>query len=1070
MCAAGSPSSRRSPGPEMAEPRRPDLASRVAAALADRYRIERELGQGGMATVYLAEDLKHRRRVAVKVLRPELAESIGGARFLREIEIAAQLTHPHILPLHDSGEAGGFLYYVMPYVDGEPLRAKLSRDGALPPADAARYLREVADALAYAHSHGVVHRDIKPENVMISGRHVMVMDFGIAKAVSEAADSAEGLTTVGMTLGTPAYMSPEQAVADPNIDHRADIYALGVMGYEMVAGRTPFDARSPQQVLAAHVTQAPEPLLTRAPGCPPALASLVMRCLEKRADARPQSAADLVAQLEITTTSSGELEPTGAQPAVSGATAAAIRRAHPVRVTVAFALAAVAVLAVVAFLVYRLGLPDWVLWGAGLLLLAGLPIMLFTGHQERRRAIARTTAIHTPVPETGVTGWLTWRKAILGGALAFGGLALVAGGYTAMRLLGIGPVGTLVASGVLKNRDKLILADFENRAADSTLGPSVTEAFRVDLQQSQTLRLVDASEITDALRRMERPAASPLVPALAQEVAQRAGIKAVVVGQIDPVGTSYVLSASLLDAAGGRVLTAVRETADGPGELLKAIDRLSGKLRERIGESLVTIRESTPLERVTTASLPALRKYSEAVHYVDLEQPDEAIPLLEEAISLDTGFAMAYRKLAVAIDNSEGSRASSIAAATKAYEHRDRLPDIERELTVAYYHTNADYDEAKTAAAYRSVLNLDPDNDVALNNLANLFNKQRRYVEAESLATHAMRSGTAASFFQNAVSAQLSQGRTAAAESTLAALRKASPNGPAPLVVEAQIDLSSRDHAAAEKALRQLRDRQRTDPRWQATTSDMLAALAETRGQLAEAAQHDRDYMAESEARGLPRDYLVGAAKLALIDLRYRNRPADALAQVSAALAKHPLESIPAADRPYLDLAEVYATAHKPDQARRLLREYEAAVPDQVRRAIAWRGLVYGAVAEAEGNTPDALAAYRQAYSETGFCGVCGLPQLAAAYDRSGQADSARALYQRYVGTPAAYGWRVDDAYLAAAHKRLGELYEARNDRKQAAQYYEKFVDLWKDADPELQPGVREVQARLARLAQEPGT
>src|SRR5689334_7505290 len=175
----------------------------------------------------------------------------------------------------------------MPYVDGEPLRAKLSRDGALPPADAARYMREVADALAYAHAHGVVHRDIKPENVMISGRHAMVMDFGIAKAVSEAADSPEGLTTVGMTLGTPAYMAPEQAVADPGIDHRADIYALGVMGYEMVAGRPPFDGRSPQQVLAAHVTEAPEPLLSRAPGCPPALASLVMRCLEKRAEARP---------------------------------------------------------------------------------------------------------------------------------------------------------------------------------------------------------------------------------------------------------------------------------------------------------------------------------------------------------------------------------------------------------------------------------------------------------------------------------------------------------------------------------------------------------------------------------------------------------------------------------------------------------------------------------------------------------------------------------------------------------------------------------------------------------------
>jgi tetratricopeptide (TPR) repeat protein/tRNA A-37 threonylcarbamoyl transferase component Bud32 len=1052
----------------MADSRRGDLAPRVTAALADRYRIERELGQGGMATVYLAEDLKHRRRVAVKVLRPDLAESIGGARFLREIEIAAQLTHPHILPLHDSGEAGGFLYYVMPYVDGEPLRAKLARDGALPPADAARYLREVADALAYAHAQGVVHRDIKPENVMISGRHAMVMDFGIAKAVSEAADSPEGLTTVGMTLGTPAYMAPEQAVADPGIDHRADIYALGVMGYEMVAGRPPFDGRSPQQVLAAHVTEAPEPLLTRAPNCPPALASLVMRCLEKRAEARPQSAADLVAPLEATTPS-GELAPTGAQPVMSGATAAAIRRGHPVRVIVAFAVAAAIVLALVAFLVYRLGLPDWVLAGAVLLLLAGLPIMLFTGRQERRRAIARTTMVHTPVPETGVTRWLTWRKAILGGALAFGGLAVVAGGYTAMRLLGIGPVGTLVASGVLKNRDKLILADFENRAADSTLGPSVTEAFRVDLQQSQTLRLVDATEVADALRRMERPAGA-LTPAIAREVAERSGIKGVVSGQIDPIGTSYVLSASLLDATDGRVLTAVRETADGPGELLKAIDKLSAKLRERIGESLVTIRESPPLERVTTASLPALRKYSEAVHYTDLERPDEAIPLLEEAIALDTGFAMAYRKLAVALDNADLSNSRSIQATTSAYQHRERLPDIERELTVAYYHSNADYDEAKTVSAYRSVLALDPDNDVALNNLAILLVKQRHYAEAESLAVRATRIGTAAAFFQNAVGARLSQGHIAAAESTLAEFKRAAPMGPATLELEAGIDLSAKNYAAADSLLRRVRATEPTNLRWQATTSNLLGVTAEVRGRLAEAAQHHREFMAAGEARGLTRDFLVGATKLALLDLRYRSRPADALATVSAALAKHPLDAMPPSDRPYLALAEVYARAHKPDQARRFLKEYETAVPDQVRRAIGWRGMVYGAVAEAEGRPQEAIAAYQQAYAEAGGCGVCGLPQLAAVYDRQGQTDSARVIYQRYLDTPGIFNYRVDDGELAASYKRLGELYEARNDRKHAAEYYGRFVELWKDADAELQPGVHEVRGRLARLAQEPGT
>ena len=195
------------------EPTLSDIQSRISAALADHYRIERELGSGGMATVYLAEDLRHRRKVAVKVLRPELAVTLGSDRFLREIETAAQFQHPHILPLLDSGEAGGFLYYVMPYVEGESLRSRLTRRGELPIHDAVKILVEVCDALAYAHAHGVVHRDIKPDNVLLSGRHALVTDFGVAKALSEATGRQQ-FTTAGVALGTPAYMAPEQAAAE----------------------------------------------------------------------------------------------------------------------------------------------------------------------------------------------------------------------------------------------------------------------------------------------------------------------------------------------------------------------------------------------------------------------------------------------------------------------------------------------------------------------------------------------------------------------------------------------------------------------------------------------------------------------------------------------------------------------------------------------------------------------------------------------------------------------------------------------------------------------------------------
>ena len=281
-----------------------DLLSRLKASIGDRYEIERELGAGGMATVYLAQDVRHRRHVALKVLRPELAAILGGERFIREIEIAAQIEHPHILTLIDSGDADGILYYVMPYMKGESLRDRLSREGQFPIGDAVRMLRDVADGLAEAHRHGLVHRDIKPDNVMMSGNHAVVMDFGVAKAVSSAT-GPQNLTTAGIALGTPAYMSPEQAAADPNIDHRTDIYAMGVMGYELLTGRPPFLGASAQEILAAHLTAEPDPVTKHRVDTPPALEAVVMKCLEKRPGDRFQETDEMLRQLEVIATPSG---------------------------------------------------------------------------------------------------------------------------------------------------------------------------------------------------------------------------------------------------------------------------------------------------------------------------------------------------------------------------------------------------------------------------------------------------------------------------------------------------------------------------------------------------------------------------------------------------------------------------------------------------------------------------------------------------------------------------------------------------------------------------------------------
>jgi tRNA A-37 threonylcarbamoyl transferase component Bud32/tetratricopeptide (TPR) repeat protein len=271
---------------------------RLKAALADRYAIEREIGHGAMATVYLAEDLKHHRKVAVKVLNPDLAAAVGADRFLREIEIAASLTHPHILGVHDSGEADGFLYFVMPFVEGESLRARLEREGELPVDDALQIAREVARALDFAHERGVIHRDVKPENILLSAGQAVLADFGIAKAAQDAGE--ERLTQTGTSVGTPAYMSPEQATGEQELDGRSDLYSLGCVLYEMLAGQPPFTGPTAQSIIGQHLTAEPTPITLLRSTVPEEIAATVAAALAKNPADRFRAAGDFGASLEGT--------------------------------------------------------------------------------------------------------------------------------------------------------------------------------------------------------------------------------------------------------------------------------------------------------------------------------------------------------------------------------------------------------------------------------------------------------------------------------------------------------------------------------------------------------------------------------------------------------------------------------------------------------------------------------------------------------------------------------------------------------------------------------------------------
>ncbi|HEX6315158.1 MAG TPA: serine/threonine-protein kinase, partial [Gemmatimonadaceae bacterium] len=715
-----------------------DFAQRLSEALGTGFRIERELGGGGMSRVFLAEDVALTRKVVIKVLPPEMAASVNQDRFRREIQLAARLQHPHVVPLLSANASGDLLWYVMPFIEGESLRVKLGR-GELPVTEAVRLLREITDALAYAHEQGVVHRDIKPDNVMVSRGHALVTDFGVAKAVS-ASGSGSSLTSLGVALGTPAYMAPEQASADPHVDHRADLYALGAMGYEMLAGRPPFTAPSPQALLMAQVTQAPEPVSVHRPSVPPVLAALIMRCLEKRAADRWQSAAEIIPQLDAVLTPGGGTQPTTATHLTSSGTRAALRQANPVRVTAMFIAASIAILAATWWLEWKLGLPSWVLPVAAALMVIGLPIMLLTAQQERHRL--RGTG---QTATDGLRGRLfTWRGALGGGALALVGLAAATGGFMTLRAMGVGPFGTLVSSGVLGQRDKLVLADFANRTTDSTLGASITEAFRIDLTQSPVLRVAEGNEVTATLRLMGQDPGQSLHEGAAQDVATRIGAKAVLVGDVAPLGSGYVLTARLVSTADSVTLLAERETAADAGALIPAVEALSRRLREKIGESLRTVRASQPLERVTTRSLPALRAYSEGARLILRGRTNDGLRLLEQAVALDSNFGMAWRRIAV-IWNNRGAADRAIPAMRRAYALRDQMPALEAAHVTAFYQSVVNDDIPATIEAYERLLASWPDDIAAINNLAVYYGALGRTPEAVILYRRALdlRPGTA---------------------------------------------------------------------------------------------------------------------------------------------------------------------------------------------------------------------------------------------------------------------------------------------------------------------------------------
>jgi serine/threonine-protein kinase len=1010
-----------------------------------------------MSRVFLAEETALGRRVVIKVLPPELAAVLSADRFQREVRLAAALQHPHIVPLLAAGTAGDVLYYTMPFVEGESLRARLAREGELPVPEAVRLLREVVDALAYAHRQGVVHRDIKPDNILLSQHHAVVTDFGIAKALS-AAGGGGTLTGTGLAIGTPAYMAPEQATGEAGVDHRADIYSLGALAYEMLTGEAPFRGSTAQALIAAQLTRAATPVTELRPAVPAALAAVIHRCLEKRPADRFQRAEEMLAALEPFSSAT----PTG-----TAASVAVAAESWPLaRVLGYFAIAAVAVLGLAWGLRTLLGLPDWFFPAAVILLALGLPIVVLAGIGHNRRIASGTAA--TP-PGGTLHHRLTLSQAVKGGIAAFSGLGLITGAYMAMRLLGIGPVGSLVASGKLGERERLIIADFANQTRDPLLGPAVTQAFRVDFSQSKLVSPVEADYVRRVLRRMQRPDSVPVSLTVAREIAQREGFKAVVAGELQQVGPSLLVSAQLVNAQSGEVLATARETARDSTGILDAVDRVSKQLRERIGESLRSIRDDAPLAEVTTGSLDALRKYSQALRVQQDGDNPGAIALLEDAVALDSSFAMAWRKLATMLTNSGVRPARAAEAFERAFALRDRLTLRERKLTEASYYSDMRGQGDSSIAALQSLLAEYPNDSWAHNNLGVQYETTgRRDAAEQSYRRAAELEPENILAWGNILTLRIGAGNFDSAAATLRLIEERFPAGPGMDMRKALLLLGRRDFAAAEDSLRVMTARHQANASWHDGFLNNLAGVLAIRGKLAEANRALATLAEQRRAHGELANALEAELARVFPIAVFREDQRAAQAVLDALLKAYPPERMAEPERPLVNLIQAAVIAGDRETATRFFEElqrHRGNIPGRVWGFIkeGMRGQVLSMRKE---TLPEALAGF---HKSAATCSYCSDPYMALAFERAGMTDSARVYLQRWAdaGENIWEGGVYWD-WAPVAYLRLGELYEAKADTAKAVDFYARFTELWREADAEFQPKVKEVRRRIAELKAEP--
>jgi eukaryotic-like serine/threonine-protein kinase len=1021
----------------------PDAADPAAIG---RYGVIRRLGRGGMGIVYLARDPDLDRPVALKLLPPELAaDAAASRRLLHEARSASALDHPNIATVYEIGETDDRRPFIaMAYYEGDTLRHRIA-GGAVPIDDAVEIAAQIADGLTAAHGRQIVHRDIKPENVIITPQGlVKIVDFGVAKVAAAA------LTRTGGTMGTVAYMSPEQTRGAP-VDGRTDIWALGVVLFEMLTGARPFRGAGSDAVIYAIRNDPIEAIESLRPDVPRAVARIVERCLEKDPERRFSSPGELAAALRQAAAETG-----GTATGLAGMAAAAPRGA-PWQAAVYVPVAWVGYHAVQA-LTRVAGLPGRVPAIALVLFLVGFTVVIAT-------ALAQRSPRDRPGQWGALGRRLTWRRATAGGVVAFGILATSAVGYTGMRSLGIGPPGTLTARGMLTDRDPIVLADFATDAADTRIGRVVTEALRIDLLQSPALRLAESSEVAAGLRRMTRDLEEGVPEAAARELAQREGFKAVIAGEVSALGGGYVLAARVVAAADGATLAAVRETARDSTELIDAVDRLSKRVRERIGESLRSLHAAQPLPRVATASLPALRTYAEASQLATAGGDEARIAsLLEEAVALDSMFAAAHRGLAATYWNMRADHLRRVTAMQRAYELRDRLSERERLLIEATYYFGTLGDPGRAAAVYRRVLALDPEDPAAINNLGLSLMFLDRPAEAEAVLRQGVGPSAPAVIRMNVADALYFQDRTAAALAVLDSGTVEVGENPMWEIARARILGAAGRWAEAEAVAQAALERYAGNSQVRIAALRSLWHLALVQGRLREAERYyvelepvlEEAGAVEALARAVVQraelwQTVVGDTDRSRAELdSLLNRPSLDVLTVGATIAPRTAAALAAGGDTARAARLVDAWVSLPEESR---GDPDAFSPELARARI-----------DLAAGRPDAAVDRLQRATVGNIHAVNYLPDLAYAHELAGEPDSAIAVLERYLTYRHSRRLHRIPGYLGPALLRLGDLYEDAGETDRAVGAYGQLVELWRDADPELQPRVEHARRRIAAL------